>query len=486
MQRRPASLPPARRLAAALLAASLAFLPSARAQTPHYATMAGQPDPLSFVKRAETHLTLQDDPLRFGGINIRWLGQRQDAGQPARRPTLFEVQDALATAQALGAAVIRVPGLASSSGCALCLESTPGTINPDAMAQLDLVLATARDMGLKVILPLADAATPDGFFTDPQLQAAFLARLQTVLGHVNSRTSVAYGDDPTILAWENCDGCGAHADAHTVSAWVETVGQAIKSADKRHLYENGAFAGSLGLDSPHPMAAALFATPSVDIVGDRLALHGDSEAARRQLGDAVANAARAGRAYVLDDFGWAPSLFPSQENLEAWLGNITRARDLTGALTGNLESHADRGGYLPPGAPTSPGESALYFPGRQTAEMDLPTMQERGRALRRFNYAMAGLVHAPTYLLPPQPEILSAAHGKLVWRGAAGAANYTIERSPDPSSPFTWTTVCDACVTDDPGTWQDPHPEGPQWYRLMPNNINGHHAVPSAPVSAGQ
>ena len=486
MHRRPASPPPALRLWAALLAAMLACLPAARAQAPQYATMAAQPDPLSFVKRADTQLMLQDDPLRFGGVNIRWLGMRQDAGQPARRPTQFEVQDALATAQALGAAVIRLPGLASSSGCPLCLEATPGTINPEAMAQLDLVLATARNLGLKVILPLADANLPDGFFTDTKRQAAVLARVQAVLAHVNSQTSVVYVDDPTILAWENCDACGAHADPAAVSAWVETLGQAIKAADKRHLYENGAFAGQLGHGTAHPMAASLFAPPSVDIVGDRLTPHGDTLAARGQLDDAVADASRAGRAYVLDDYGWAPSLWPAQADFETWLNDVTRARDLAGAIVGNLESHADRGGYLPAHAPTALGESALYFPGRQTGEADLTTMQERGRAIRRFNFAMAGLIHPPTYLLPPKPEILSAAHGKLVWRGAAGAANYTIERSPDPSSPFTWTTVCDACVTDDPGTWQDPHPEGSQWYRLMPNNINGHHAVPSEPMSSTQ
>ncbi len=111
-------------------------------------------------------------------------------------------------------------------------------------------------------------------------------------------------------------------------------------------------------------------------------------------------------------------------------------------------------------------------------------MQERGRALRRFASSVADVSMAPAYLLPPQPEIISAVHGRLVWRGSAGAASYTVERSADPSAPDTWQVVCDACATDLTG-WQDPSPPAqPAWYRIMPLNINGHKSLPSEPVQA--
>ena len=42
-----------------------------------------------------------------------------------------------------------------------------------------------------------------------------------IVTHVSSITGVTYVDDPTILAWENCDACGAHASIQPlVSAWV--------------------------------------------------------------------------------------------------------------------------------------------------------------------------------------------------------------------------------------------------------------------------
>ena len=71
------------------------------------------------------------------------------------------------TARALGAGVVRLPGLVDSVGCRLCLQTAPGKLSEAAFAQVDLVLKMARDFGLKVILPLAphDAAA-GGLFTD--------------------------------------------------------------------------------------------------------------------------------------------------------------------------------------------------------------------------------------------------------------------------------------------------------------------------------
>ena len=465
----------------------------------HYDTMASAPDPLSFVRHGPMGLTLQDNPLRFGGVNITWLGMRRDGGAPARRPALAEIQDALATARALGAAVIRLPGLVSTAGCALCLESAPGQISADALAELDLVLSKAADMGLKVILPLADSGAScaadkpatgvscaggdaAGFFTDGARKAAFLLRVQAIVSHVNARTGVAYAEDPTILAWEDCDACAGAADPATVATWVEAVGRTVKAADKRHLFEDGAFAGRIAATAAHQVPPAEYAQTSVDLVGDRPAVNGDVETMRRTLAETAEAVAQAGRVYVLDDFPWAPPVFPTQASLEDWLTSVLRARAIGGALTGDLQSHAATGGYLPPPDDAAPGVAALYFPGHKTPAMDILPMQERGRALRRFFYTMTGAPRPPPYLLTPPPQILSTTGGLVRWRGAAGAASYSVERSSDPAQPYSWTTPCDACTSDEIGQWQDPDkPDGKLWYRVMPLNINGHRAVPSAP-----
>jgi mannan endo-1,4-beta-mannosidase len=481
-----------------------ALLLGTAASAQGYDTMAGAPDPTDFVKHTDTGLTLLGTPFRFGGADVVWLGLRRDAAGPARRPTAYEMQDALLTVQAMGGSVVRSATLAGTAGCALCLEPSSGQFGNDAFAALDLAIKTASNLGLKLILPLAGSADCANdpvsavcayadwqgghdaqlFFTDPAMRARFIARVRTILDHVNTLTGVAYHDDPTILAWENCDSCGAQADPSVVAGWVEAVGQAIKAEDHLHLYENGAFAGRILPRAAHPVPASAFATPSVDIVGDRDPPPGDTAAIRATLAEAASVVTGAGRAYVLDSFDWGPGSWKNEDALETFLDAMSKRKSLTGALAGGLQGHADTGGYLPPSPAMAGGASPFYFPGFAVQGIDRDTMEQRGRALRRFDYAMSDVWQAPAYLLPPQPEIISAVGGRVTWRGSAGTLDYTIERSPDPRSPQTWETVCDECTTDAAGSWQDPTPsKQPAWYRIMPFNVNGHKAQPSEPFA---
>ncbi len=468
---------------------ALALSGAGTCQAQSYETMAGQPDPADFVKRDGTGLTVQGVPMRFVGYDVGWLGFKADGSPPSVAPNEFEVGDALATVQALGGTVVRTRPVSAAS-----------------LGLLDLILKTARDTGLKVIVPLAGGAgdcaaiqpdsicgavrrhggsDPNAFFTDPAIRAEFVAGIGAVLSHVNTLTGTAYTDDPTILAWENCLACAATADGTAAGAWTEQVGQAVKAADPRHLYEDGAFAGRIG-KAASPVAAAAFATASVDIVGDELTVSRDPGAARIWLGETTGRVSDAGKAYVMDSAGWTPSYWKTADDLSAWLVDVTKQRSLAGMVIGRLEGHAAGGGFLPaPPALPAKGIAALYFPGIKTAEMDLPEMRARGRALRRFASGMAELSLGPAYLLPPQPQIISAVRGHILWRGAAGAANYTVERSADPTAPDSWQAVCNACATDATGGWQDPSPPAePAWYRVMPLNINGHKSVPSDPVQA--
>jgi len=502
----------ARRWAAALAAATtLLWIGAelARAQQT-YPDLASEPDPTSFVKRTDTSLTLLGVPLRFGGADIPWLGLRQDGASPPRRPTTYEVTDALQTLNALGGTVVRSATLAGTAGCVLCLEPTEGHFSDDSFAALDQAIKAAGDLGMKLILPLAGgpadctdqaqdtaalcaylrwqgAPSRAAFFSDPAIRGAFLARVHAVLTHVNALTGVAYRDDPAILAWENCAACGDGVDPAAVAQWTEAVGQAIKAEDRFHLYENGAFAGHIRPQAPHPITAAAFATPSVDIVGDRGLPPGDEATMIDTLAAATGAVTKAGRVYALDEVEWGPRLLKTEADLETYLTGIFRARNVAIALVQGLQGHADTGGYLP-APPYSPESgTALYFPGRKTADLSQDDMVTRGRALRRFEFDMADITLAPAYLLPPRPAIISVKHGRVVWRGAAGAATYTIERSPDPSVPYSWVVVCDQCATDEVGFWQDKSPpSGAAWYRIMPFNINGHKALPSAPVANTQ
>jgi mannan endo-1,4-beta-mannosidase len=494
----------------ALRTLSIAFLllaarcPAHAAQdsAPSPDAMAAKPDARDFISRSETNLMSLGNLLRFAGFNASWLGLRSDTGLPqdSRLPTSYEVDDALGTVQAMGGGYIRAVSLIASAGCALCLAPAPGEINPQTLAVVDHLLRKARDDGLKFVLPLAGSgACPDNgpadpvagtqcvfararglpgraFYTDPRVRNDFVRHVLSLLNQLNPETGIAWKDDATILAWENCDGCGDGIDNATLADWTEFVGQALKADDKHHLYENGAFAGRLGPGAGAPTAAQI-GLPSVDIVGDRLAPKAGS--APNFFVPAQQAVTQAGRIYFVDSYGWAPSNWTTLDDLEAFFTEIERDRLVNGVFASDLGAHADQGGWLPP---TRPGMQMLYFPQAPTPQVDTATMAQRSRAVRRLSYGMMDLSPV-AFALPDQPEILSAQHGKLTWRGTPGASAYSVQRSSDITQRGSWVTLCDLCVTDADPHWQDPSmPAGPIWYRLMPYNPNMHFGMPSEPV----
>jgi mannan endo-1,4-beta-mannosidase len=219
-----------------------------------------------FVQRDATRLTLGGETFRYSGPNIEWLGLKAygplDSMGP-RYPSHLEVDDAMDTAKAMGARVIRSQTLGDSIGCDLCIEPKLGEFNPEAFKHIDYALKAAHDRGLRLIFTLAgdcaycEASGPgeyfkdagqagyEAFFTDPKVIARFEAHIGALLNHKNSLTGIQYKDDPTILAWENCNMCGVMvsltgggSNVAPFVKWVDVIGEYIKSIDKKHLYED--------------------------------------------------------------------------------------------------------------------------------------------------------------------------------------------------------------------------------------------------------
>jgi len=471
---------------------------AAQASTPVPDAMANQPDPREYITRADTNLMALGNQLRFGGINVSWLGLRSDSGRPddARLPTDFEMGDALKTVQMMGAGYIRVTSLAATAGCPQCLMPSAGELNEDTLKHADHVLKLARDAGVKIIAPLAgDGACPAGgpidpvrgtpcvfahasglpvseFYANPQIRAAFASHITRLLNHINPETGLAWKDDPTILAWENCDLCGAGIDTKTLADWTEFVGRTIKRVDQRHLYENGAFAGRLAT-----VDASMLALPSVDIVGDHIAPSPGSPPAL--FTDAQQAVNQAGRAYIIDAYDWTPSHWSTDADFDAFLAAIVKDRAVAAALVGDLGAHASGGGWLPE---TRPDQPTLYFPSAPTRQVSAAAMAPRTRAVRRFSYRMMDL--PPISFAPAAaPTIIAVEHGRVTWQAGTGAATYSIARTSDLITTGSWDTVCDQCATDTNPSWQDPSPpRGPVWYRITPYNANAHAGVPSEPV----
>ena len=188
------------------------------------------PDQASeFVTRSGSKLLLAGKPFRYSGPNIEWLGLEaygpHDPIGP-RYPSHFEIDDALDTAKEMGARVIRSQTMGDSVGCSLCIEPKLGVFNPNAFESIDYAIAGAHKRGIRLIMTLVgDCATCSSggigqylewthkqnfsdFFTDPELIRAYENHVEAVLNHKNALTGVRYKDDPTIMAWENCNMCG--------------------------------------------------------------------------------------------------------------------------------------------------------------------------------------------------------------------------------------------------------------------------------------
>ena len=469
-----------------------------------------------FVVRAGTKLTLEGKPYRFSGPNIEWLGLEgygpHDPMGP-RYPSRFEVDDAVATAAEMGARVVRSQTMGDTVGCALCVEPEEGRFNEAGFQSTDYALARAREHGMKVIITLVgDCATctlggigqylawekktnPLDFFTDPALIAAYEKHVDAVLSHKNALTGVRYKDDPTILAWENCNMCGilsmflgGQNGTATVSAWVETIGKHIKAEDSHHLYLD-----TSGIFRVFP---AVLDNPSTDAVAFEYYPHWDAlmgAGAQTSAASFTRDAATItshGKAYIVNEFGWDRTDWKTPEDLQEVLDTLARDPNVSGDAFWALQAHLTNFGFQPVPADTRDpnyaehGESgewwALYYPGVKTMVNTAEDMADRAQRLRAHAYAMAGQP-VPKHATPPPPDITVVGFGGLVaWRGSAGAVRYSIERM-DPNG-TEWKTVCDRCATDGDDPWIDPHPIifGAR-YRVTAWNADGVPSAPSAP-----
>jgi len=465
----------------------------------------------SFVQRSGTHLTLDGKTFRYSGPNIEWLGLEgygpHDPFGP-RYPSHFEIDDVFATAAEMGAKVVRSQTMGDTVGCPRCIEPEEGHFNPDAFQASDYALSVAAKYHMKVIITLiGDCATCEGggigqflawhktanvqdFFTDPALIAAYERHVDAVLNHRNALTGVLYRDDPTILAWENCNMCGifsifTHGNLDDVAHWSEIVGEHIHSIDHRHLYLD-----TTGIFRNDPK---ILSNPSVDAFAFEeyphwAALMGQPETAESIAHDA-ATVVSHGKVFIVNEFGWDKTDWATQADLQHVLDSFLHNPDISGDGFWALQAHNDNFGFQPIPADSDNPEFAtkyesgewwaLYYPGRKTLVMSAEDMAERAQQLRTHAYQMSGLP-VPKHAVPPAPVVSSVVVGGLVaWRGSAGATRYSIASQAPGST--EWKLVCDRCATDEQDPWVDPHPILGTRYRVTAYNADGVASATSAP-----
>jgi mannan endo-1,4-beta-mannosidase len=455
-----------------------------------------------FVTRSGVRLTLGGLPFRFGGANIEWLGLAgygpADPGGP-HLPSHFEIDDALTTAQEMGARVVRSQTMADSVGCDLCIEPTRGQFNQAAFERIDYALEAARARGIRIIPTIiGDDALAGGtgcvylrwrgisvpgcsiidmapFWTDPTVIGDVEEHIQAVLDHVNVYTGVAYKDDPTILGWDLLNGGGSP------TPWTRQIAGYVRSLDSRHLILSGAANVRLAAVD----ACVSFVYPHWSLPLDFVQSW-------------IETCRSAGKPYIVYEYGWDPTDFSTRPSLRGFLSTLLADREIAGDAFWALEAHADGHGWLPIPADSSDpafartGESgqwwAMYYTGIQTLVMSASDMAARAQIIRSHNYAMDG-VRLPRHAIPPAPAVTSAAYSsisagvRVYWRGSAGARNYSIQRAPARNGP--WTMVCRRCATDLGDGFVDLSPAAKtSWYRVVPYNLDGRAGRASQAVKA--
>jgi len=406
-----------------------------------------------FVTRAGTSLLLNGQPFRFAGANIYWLGLEEvNTGNGIAYPSQFQVDDALATAQVMGATVVRSHTLGISVGCSICVEPTLGSFNQVALQHIDYAIQSAHTHGIRLIIPLVDnwhyyhggkhtftdwrgISDENQFYTNPQVISDFEQYVSVLLNHVNTYTGIAYKNDPTIMTWELGNELSAPA------SWVQLMANYIKSIDPQHLVMDGNYEQADETTNFLPDLSI----PAIDMYTG----HYYPPTASTFLKEAQQTYA-ANKVFVVGEFDWNIFTPTAINNFLKLIQNSTASGDLYWSLF----PHADTYGFV-----YRKEHYTLHYPG------DTADMRIRVNMLRQHAFAMQN-TPAPVVTLTGTPVITFASSSGIAWRGTAGADTYSIERATVGAT-GPWTVICNRCVTDTTGRWLDTsRPQGNVWYRM--------------------
>ena len=430
-----------------------------------------------FVTRSGSTLYVGGTPFRFAGFNLSGpvVANNYTPDGSYDRDVLsdFQIDDAMATANEMGATVVRVwsatNALGSVQGQAQ-FSTGSDTVNATSLQQTDYILQSAANHNVRVIFTLLEGIDCEGrltggkdvisdwtflncsnFFTDAGQIAAYENFITSMLLHTNALTGVAYRNDPTILGWEiENEGSGS-------TAWNATIANFIKSIDPNHLVIWGS--NQVG-NAP---TSSDLAISSIDVYNT----HQYSGAWGTSIADTVA---AANKAYFVEEYSL-------DEATSSQFSTIEGDSNFSGDLFWELVTHGGVYGYNHLDGHTSTGDStAGYYPGYSGS--DQTTMQ----LIRTHAYAMSGL-SVPSHQIPPQPTItavdVTGGGNVIYWQGSAGASSYTIERSTT-SATSGFSTICSQCVTDWDAPWTDTGTTGRAWYRITPYNLDNSAGTVSA------
>lgn len=201
-----------------------------------------------FVAVRDGAFYLGDAPFRFAGANNYYLVYKSEKMS----------EDVFASASAMGLKVIRTWGfLDGKSHDGVVLQPELGKFDEEGFRQLDRVVEQAARHGLKLVITLVNrwddfggmrwyvdqtgGGNIDEFYRRNETKEAYKNYVRHVVTRVNSRTGVAYKDDPAIFAWQlaNEPRCPSDPSGETLVAWAREMSAFIKSIDANHMVSVG-------------------------------------------------------------------------------------------------------------------------------------------------------------------------------------------------------------------------------------------------------
>jgi mannose/cellobiose epimerase-like protein (N-acyl-D-glucosamine 2-epimerase family) len=413
---------------------------SAALALPAGVAAAAQAGPWPFVSARGDRLFEGEREYRFLSFNVPNLHYVEDdlrfeQALPFRWPDEYEIADALESIRQLGGQVVRPYALSvrkASDPPELPRHVLgPAQFDEAGFEALDAVLAVARQKGVRLIVPLVDnwswwggvaeyaafrGKEREAFWSDPQLIDDFKGTVRFVLTRVNTRTGVAYRDDPTILAWETGN------ELHCPHGWTRTIAAYIKQLDPNHLVLDGRHEEVLGRES--------LDDPSVDL----LQTHHYERDPREMIAHIRRSAAlaRGRKPYHVGEFG-----FLSTAGMAGVMDAIVE-EGLAGGLVWSLRPHSRDGGFYWHHEPHG-GDlfKAYHWPGFASGE----AYDEAGllRELRRRAFAIRGIPEPEREPPAPSRVVAVTAGGLVTWRGSAGATGYDVQRRELPTT--EWRTI---------------------------------------------
>lgn len=346
------------------------------------------------VTRSGSRLMLNGKPFRFSGANLDNVNLASThygtfysitGKYEPFYPSHWAIDDAFEKLHKMGGTVARIYS-AGTQGSPLAIEPSLGVFNEDALKQLDYVIKSAGEHGVRVDLVLvcmqdfyvggepifSHWRNGTSFFEEPVV-SDFEQFITKVVTRVNSYTGVAYKDDPAIFGWET-----DNEIRDSPISWENRICSLIKKLDPNHLVINGH-------DMPaDPPTAERLAVAAADIY---VAHYYPYWKFPWTLASHAAAVTKGGKVFIVEEFGWDRMNLTVGE-LKANLAAVEKNPDVAGDMLWALRGDIEPGKPFP--VPDTGGEWWAFYPeGIDTGANYAADMHQRSLILEAHMKKMA-------------------------------------------------------------------------------------------------